>query len=407
MTARMFRGLRPWCFVQCGRSRRGPRHHQREGIIMHRRNADGPRGQWLRGEWAFEEPRLSSPPERWVSESDEDEADIEDTLIDDEGGREGFTLVELLVVIAIIGTLIGLLLPAVQAAREAARRGACSNNMRQAALAMLNHESALGRLPGIGTSGSSQWAFSAQANVLPYAESTDVQSLVNFKQPLMNGSGGSQTLNPVQQPAARTVITFLLCPSDGGPMGYVANSGTWAPNNYMVNMGTGTTAASQSLVNPNDGLFWYQSRTRFKDIQDGASKTLLIAEAIRGSDVPVTGARPSDSRRHYAQLPGGTSPVQVGDTTCVSPQQWSANRGSSWLWGREFNIAFNTALAPNEERPDCGKNGAGRYKAASFHGGGAQVAMVDGSVHFVTNDVSLAVWQGLGTRAGGESGDWK
>ena len=190
---------------------------------------------------------------------------------------------------------------------------------------MLNHESALGRLPTIGTSGSSQWAFSAQATMLPYAESADVQSLVNFKEPIMNGSGGSQTLNPNQQPAARTPIPFLLCPSDGGPSQYVANSGTWAPISYMVNMGSGTTTASQSLVNANDGLFWYQSRTRFKDVQDGASKTLLLAEAIRGSDTPVTGVRPSDSRRYYAQLPGGTGGVQVGDTTCLSPQQWSDN----------------------------------------------------------------------------------
>ena len=73
--------------------------------------------------------------------------------------QHGFTLVELLVVIAIIGTLVGLLLPAVQAARETARRTACSNNVKQLALAMHSYHDANGRLPfGFGLHAAAPWA---------------------------------------------------------------------------------------------------------------------------------------------------------------------------------------------------------------------------------------------------------
>jgi prepilin-type N-terminal cleavage/methylation domain-containing protein/prepilin-type processing-associated H-X9-DG protein len=320
--------------------------------------------------------------------------------------HRGFTLVELLVVIAIIGVMIGLLLPAIQAAREAARRSSCSNNLRQFGLALLNYETSNRHLPPIGNQASSQYAFAVQALVLPYAENEALHSIVDFAQSLTLGSGGSQTINPVQQPAAQTVVDMFLCPSDGGPRAYLANSGTWAPTNYMVNIGSGTSAAIRTTSNPNDGLFWYLSKLRIAAVTDGTSKTMLASEAVRGAN-RTESSRPTVERdRFYAQLAGGGGPVPTETTVaanCDGASTWAGNRGMSWLWGREFGSCFNSVHTPNSADTDCGKNGAGAFKAASRHPGGVQVLMLDGSVRFVPNEVGLAVWQAASTRAGGET----
>ena len=132
--------------------------------------------------------------------------------------RRGFTLVELLVVIAIIGVLVGLLLPAVQAAREAARRMSCANNIRQIALACINHESARKQLPGsVGNAVAGRdiitdpqpnapWSpgqVSWMTNILPYIEQDSLFRNIDMTRDVSNDprNVGGPTL-PASEAAA-------------------------------------------------------------------------------------------------------------------------------------------------------------------------------------------------------------
>ncbi|MCO8121297.1 DUF1559 domain-containing protein [Stieleria sp. TO1_6] len=329
----------------------------------------------------------------------------------------GFTLVELLVVIAIIGILVGLLLPAVQAARSAARRMSCSNNMKQVSLALQNYHSAFKRFPGIGDAIDNGW--SVQSQLLPYAEQSGLHDLINYGAGLGRAASAEGFNSPNDQ-AAATVVPFFICPSDDVEAKKVVvytrgrNSYEWehAGLNYAVNVGTGTDNFVD-YGDKTDGLFWRNSSTRFRDILDGTSTTIVLAETLKGdgfdqSTVPYQvshkfvangSGRDVEDMRAFRDSVMATDPL----TFVASQTSWSGTRGANWISGfGSSGGSINGWYTPNHPLPDLSIRAYQATGPRSNHTGGVMISMADGSVHFITDSIELETYRSLWTTKGRE-----
>lgn len=349
--------------------------------------------------------------------------------------RKGFTLIELLVVIAIIAVLMGLLIPAVSSVREAANRSTCQNNLKQLGLAINGIHTARGVFPpageflydsGGGVLKQTQNLQSPFVLMLPYLEKSDIYDQMNVAKRY------NDPTVPANQVAAKAIVNTFLCPNnplrdkrtngDRDSSGYGVSD--YAPCPY-TNVTTDPAAfdLTKSPTTPASG------------------SAFLAAAGMMSSPIPLVAMTPTPAD------PNITNVDHIDATVTPDPWYGAANMGSvkdglsyslafyedvgrnetmassryldpvtggsrsSWRWAEPDNASGISKGVNTNRSPfggpsgclwvnhDCGPNN----EVFSFHPGGANAVMMDGSVRFLSQDINHTVLRALATRAGGSS----
>ncbi|SFI75087.1 DUF1559 domain-containing protein [Planctomicrobium piriforme] len=329
----------------------------------------------------------------------------------------GFTLIELLVVIAIIAILIALLLPAVQQAREAARRTQCKNNLKQMGLAMHNYEETYKRFPTSGefkfntfaTTGFARASFFTA--VLPFIDQAPVYNRFNFAYPYNHTASGNPT-------AAKAVITAFLCPSNGNYD--EAGGGGYGQTDYMpiayTSIVTDSTNAAYGQNTATKALFSHSLLSgkgtgfgKISDATDGLSNTVALWEDS-GRPANITGKYGAGIEANGVADPNwGTAGLEAcsgtywdGGSSSTGTYQRCPNRwadgdtgngvsGPNQATGGSLNQFLNNNKTPKGGPSTCywSVNNCGpNDEPFSPHVGGVQCVLGDGSVRFVSENVS-------------------
>ena len=319
--------------------------------------------------------------------------------------RRGFTLVELLVVIAIIGVLIALLLPAVQAAREAARRSQCSNNMKQIGLALHNYHDVNKTFP-IGAMPSSRpnWRY----GLLPYLEQGSLYDQLNISGAWHSGCSSSSTYGQ-QYYGTNTILVDLWipvfkCPSSSllaiNPSGGMCNYDRLQCHDYVgvsgafpdpLNRTNVCSTGADYGVYCNTGLLVANMNFQFRDIGDGSSNTIIVAEQS-GS----VGGFTTDYRTNYHGGWRGWS--SSGDVVTRTGAHHMAG-----VTTVAFAINMKTAQTGGSAVPRSNSPYSGNTILNSFHPGGIHVLLGDGSVRFLSETLEFLTLRKLCARGDGQT----
>jgi prepilin-type N-terminal cleavage/methylation domain-containing protein len=349
--------------------------------------------------------------------------------------RRAFTLIELLVVIAIIAILVALLLPAVQAVREAARKSQCQDHLHNLVIAMHGYEGNARQIPPgyiaqvtSTASGEGNWAWTTMIlrdieqkpafDTLQPGTRTVSQAIVQ------GGVAAYQVLS--------TPIDVLQCPSDSGtdtapvsraiaytgtmPAGVPASPLQFSRSNYVAANDEGFDPPSAPVMtltrklgtgaNSAEGAFYMNSNTRMADVGDGTSNVIFLGERAtrlqsRGLDAAVAFA--IRGNRDFA-----VDSIGAANNADTAPTTVATNNVDGLRWGlfvaySPINNATNTNIGPV---PRCFSNAAGTASAnpsgwhckaglSSNHPGGAQVALGDGKVTFLGENIDLTLYRNL------------
>jgi prepilin-type N-terminal cleavage/methylation domain-containing protein/prepilin-type processing-associated H-X9-DG protein len=347
------------------------------------------------------------------------------------GRRPAFTLVELLVVVALIGLLVALSAPAIQSAREAARQAECKNNLKQLALATLNHHDTIGHFPtggwgwywvgdpdrGFGKDQPGGWIF----NILPFCEENPgLYDLASDGQPdelsRVQRVGAAQVVQSplaiVNCPSRRLSMTYPLTANQGGIVGffnsitpdtagrsdYAANAGDVYCEWPQATLGRGPTSygdaqlwsanrswgsdqprllfATLARVDTMTGISFERSSVRISNVVDGLSKTYLAAE-------------------RYVPIADYETGLTLGDN-------------ETWCTGFNNDNYRKTGRLANGEIDECAPIPDWKTDAeesddrfGSAHPNGWNAAFCDGSVRTMTYEIDWRVHRDLGNRMDG------